>query len=127
MPARTTTYDDGSAFIADPSSLVRDPGRDIDWDETGGDETIPAGTVMSQLASGAICPRATQPGAEGAYGILTASADKNDRTGHAAKGLLLGGLFYEEMLPTYSDVAWATIKAELNSNFQFVSYNDDRT
>ena len=108
MPARTITYDDGSTFVADPASLIRDPGRDIDWDNADSATTIPGGTVMALLSTGKICPRLDQPGTEGAYGILLASADKNDRTGHAGKGLLLGGVFYEEMLPDYPDAAWAT-------------------
>jgi hypothetical protein len=102
-------------------------GRDIDWTNTGSATTIPGGTAMAVLASGKMCPRLTIPGSETAVGFLIASADMNDESGRAGHGLIIGGVVFENLIADYVDAAWATIKAELPTTFQFVTYGDDRT
>ena len=123
---RTDTVADALPFVAQPSSLNYDMGRDIDWANTGGATTIPASTSMSLLASGKMCPRLTRPGTEVAYGILVASADKDDLSEADAYGLLIGGVLFENLTEDFSDAAWATIKGELSSLFQWLTYGDDR-
>lgn len=123
---RTDTVADALPFVAQPSSLNYDMGRDIDWANTGGATTIPASTSMSLLASGKMCPRLTRPATEVAYGILVASADKDDLSEADAYGLLIGGVLFENLTEDFSDAAWATIKGELSSLFQWLTYGDDR-
>ena len=124
--ARVVTHDDALPFVAQPSSLLFDMGRDIDWDETGSATLIAAGTPMSLLASGAMCPRLTRPGTEVAYGILVASADKNDKTGLPGHGLIIGGVLFENLTPEFADAAWATIKTEIGAAVIWLTYADDR-
>ena len=124
---RVTTITDALPYIAQPSSLDYDMGRDIDWTNTGGETTIPAGTVMCIIvASGKMCPRLTRPATETAEGLLLASVDQNDKTGRAGHGLIIGGVIFENLTPDFSDAAWATMKGELTANFHGLTYADDR-
>ena len=124
--ARVVTYDDALPFVAQPSSLLFDMGRDIDWTETSSATLVAAGTTMSILASGKICPRLTRPGTEVAVGVLTASADKDDKSGLAGYGMIIGGVLFENLLGDFTDAAWATIKSELGASFLWHTYADDR-
>lgn len=130
MPTRVTTVEDSTPFIAQPSSLLFDMGRGIDWDNTGSATTLPAGTIMCIIAaSGKMCPRLTRPAAETAYGVLLASADEDDDSGYAGKGLIIGGILFENMTPDFADASWATMKTELaaaGNTFQWLTYGDDR-
>lgn len=135
MP-RTTSYPSRAAFIADPNSIVRDTGRQIDWAHVATDGTygatgsrvIPAGTVMGQLLSGAstISPRVvtTNP----AVGILETDAVENDPSAAASGyGFILGGAVYQNLLA--SGVPDGTTKTELNAagtGFAFLTYSDAR-
>jgi len=124
--ARVVTHDDALPFVAQPNSLLYDMGRDIDWDETSSATLVAAGTPMSLLASGKMCPRLTRPGAEVAYGILVASADKNDKSGLPGHGLIIGGVLFDNLTPEFEDAAWATIVTELGAAFIWLTYSDDR-
>lgn len=126
MP-RTTTKAAGVSFVADWNSIQRDMGRDFDWDEANSLTSFPAGTVVSLLASGKICPRLYEPGAEGAYGFLVSDIDMNAEIGNVATGVYIGGTFMEELLPDNGDAAWGTIKTELGAAFVFLTYEDDRS
>lgn len=99
-----------------------------------GDKVIPAGTVVAQLSSGKIVPRASRPGAETATGILETPAQENSKsdalTGYS---VIVGGNLYENLLPdaTGSPAVLPTAyKNELNaaniSNFVFEQYYDSR-
>ena len=124
---RTTTLADALPFVAQPSSLNYDMGRDIDWTNTGGETTIPAGTVMCLIAAtGKMCPRLTRPAAETAYGLLVASADQDDKSGLAGHGLIIGGVILANLTPDFSDAAWATMVSEMSDNFNWLTYADDR-
>lgn len=123
---RTTVYDDAVPFVAQPSSLDYDMGRNIDWDNAAAATTIPAGTAMSILADGTICPYASRPAVEVALGLLVASANKDDRSGYAGHGLIIGGGIFENLLPDFAGGAWATIKGDLSGAFHWMTYEDDR-
>jgi len=125
--ARVVTHDDALPFVAQPNSLLFDMGRDIDWDNTDDETLIPAGTPMSLIAaSGKMCPRLTRPGTEVAYGVLVASADKNDKSGLPGHGLIIGGVLFENLTPDFGDAAWATIKSEIGAAVIWLTYSDDR-
>lgn len=128
MP-RVTTVDDALPFVAQENTLEYSEGKFIDWDNNGGNDTIPAGTTVCIIAaSGLICDWATKPGAEAAYGILLASADKNDRSGNVGHAVLTGGIIFENMLTSYLDADWAAQKTSLDLVTRFVwrTYADDR-
>lgn len=128
MPTRTTTVEDSTPFVAQQSSLLYDMGRVIDWDNVAG-STLPAGTIMCVIAaSKKVCPRLERPAAEEAYGVLLSSVDENDE-GYGGVGILIGGILFENMMPDFSDAAWATMKTELGTSgnlFQWLTYGDSR-
>ncbi|RLC99994.1 MAG: hypothetical protein DRI46_08415 [Chloroflexi bacterium] len=127
--ARVTTYQDSRPFVVQPNTLVYDTGRDIDWANTDGETTIPAGTaVVIIVASGKICPWATKPGSEAAAGILAAGADQNDRTGTPGHAMIIGGNLFENLLSSYEETDWADIKTSLNllGTWVWQTYADSR-
>jgi hypothetical protein len=77
------------------------------------DKVIEAGTVMCQLSTGKIVPRADRPGSEEAIGLLISTATENSRSeslsGH---GIIVGGVIYENLLPE----TITSYKTELESN-----------
>lgn len=90
------------------------------------DKVIPAGTVMCQLSSGKVVPRAARPGSEEAIGILWSTATENSKTdalsGH---GIIIGGVIYETLLPE----TITSYKTELESNgtsWSWQTYSDNR-
>lgn len=96
-----------------------------------GDKVIPAGTVMAELSGGKLVPRVDRPGSETATCILEASASDGDESAAASgHGCIVGGVIYENLLPTYSDTNWSTIKGELVTagvgSFVWETYADDR-
>lgn len=123
---RTTVYDDAVPFVAQPSSLDYDMGRNIDWDNAGGATSIPAGTAMSILASGEICPYANRPATEAALGLLVASANSDDRSGYAGHGLIIAGSIFENLLPDFAGGSWVAITGDLSTAFHWLTYEDDR-
>ncbi len=63
-------------------------------------KVVPAGTVMAQLASAMLVPRAARPGAEVAIGILISTATENSKTDSlSGYGVIVGGVIYESLLP----------------------------
>jgi hypothetical protein len=65
-----------------------------------GNKAILSGTVMAQLASGRVVPRAARPGSETAMGLLWGTAIENlpsaPLSGYA---IIVGGVIYENLLP----------------------------
>ena len=142
MP-RTNHTVGGASFIADHGSIVRDPGRQIDWPNVGvvagvsgvnadGKKFIKAGTVVGDtLGAGKISPRVvtTNP----AKGILATDAvegsEQHSLTGY---GMLIGGAVYEALLPQSTGsprTLDSAIKTELNAagtGFAFIKYADQR-
>lgn len=91
---------------------------------------IPAGTIMAEMSGGLIVPRSDIPGSETAVGLLATNADQgaeyNAKTGF---GLLVGGVFYDNLLPDAEDASLATYKTELaaaGTGFSWRTYADDR-
>lgn len=142
MP-RTNHVVGGASFIADHSSIVRDPGRQIDWANVGtvagvsgtnldGKKFIKAGTVVGDLlGAGKVSPRVvtTNP----AVGILeTDAVEGQEHHALSGYGMLIGGALYEALLPQSSGtprVLAAAIKTELNAagtGFAFIKYSDLR-
>lgn len=97
-----------------------------------GDKVIPAGTVMAELSGGKLVPRVDRPGSETATCILESAASNGDEAAASTGyGCIVGGVIYENLLPTQSDAAWSTIKGELNTAgvgyFVWETYADDRS
>jgi hypothetical protein len=68
--------------------------------DMGAKKHIKAGTVMCELSSGKVVPRAVRPGAETAIGILETAADQDSATDAiSGYGIIKGGMIYENLLP----------------------------
>ena len=96
--------------------------------------TIPAGTVMAELASGKVVPRAIRPGSETSIGLLETAADQTSRSDAlSGYGLIIGGVIFENLLPDATGspaVINSTYKTELQTagvgtGFAFRQYGDD--
>jgi hypothetical protein len=125
-------------FVADPHSVMRNSGRQIDWANVSatnadGKKVVYAGTVVGELlGTGKVSPRVvtTNP----AVGIMETTAVEGDTAASlSGYGILIGGHFYENLLPDASGgppkVLAAAIKTELNSNgyaWSFEQYGDNR-
>lgn len=90
------------------------------------DKVIPAGTVMCQLSTGYMVPRAARPGSEEAIGLLWSTATEDEKsaalTGH---GVIVGGVIYESLLPE----TITSYKTELETNgtsWVWETYSDSR-
>lgn len=100
-----------------------------------GTRSIPAGTVIAELTSGKVVPRAIRPGAETATGILETNAVENDRSAAlSGYGVIIGGALYENLLPDATGtpaVLPTAYKTELQTagvgtGFAFFQYGDTR-
>lgn len=95
-----------------------------------GAKVIPAGSVMAKLASGKLCLRAHRPASEAATHVLENPAVEDDETADLAHGCLVGGVFFENMMPDYSHADWATFKTELAAaglGYVWETYADNTT
>jgi len=140
---RTTYYNTRAGFIADPHSITRSGGVQIDWanvaagyvDATSGKKVLKAGTAVGSLLSGngSVSPRVvtTNP----AVGLLATDAVQDDPAAPlSGYGLIKGGIIYETLLPDASGsppTLAAAIKTELqaagvSTGFVFVAYSDAR-
>lgn len=119
-------------FIVDHNSIVRSPGRQVDWANvatlnTLGKKVLKAGTVVGDtLGSGKISPRVvtTNP----AVGILETDVTQDDTTNAlTGVGVIVGGAIYENLLA--AGVPDAATKTELRANgyWHFRTYQDTRT
>ena len=97
-----------------------------------GDKSIPAGTIMAELSSGKLIPRASVTGSETSTCILLAAAAENDGigSGNLAYGCVVGGVIYQNLLPDYSHASFATWKGELDNpsvgtGWTWETYADD--
>lgn len=84
-----------------------------------GAKTIQAGTVMAELSTGKIVPRADRPGSETATCILENTCVEDERSdalsGH---GCIIGGVLFENLLPEATGspaVIDSTFKSELQT------------
>lgn len=133
---RTTHNVSTAAFVADPASIVRNGGRQIDWANVSdafknadGKKHLPSGSALAATgAAGQVSPRAA---ASPAIGLL--ETDATEDSPWAAKsgyGVIIGGAVYETLLPDADNgVLAAAVKAELNAagtGFAFLAYSDQR-
>lgn len=136
MP-RTTTSLSRLPFVADPHSVIRNSGRQIDWANVSatnadGKKIVYAGTVVGELlGTGKVSPRVatTNP----ATGIMETTAVQGETfAALSGYGVIIGGHFYENMLPDATGspkTLAAAVKTELNANgfvFSFEQYGDNR-
>jgi hypothetical protein len=96
-----------------------------------GYKKIQAGTIMAQLSSGKVIPRAAVTGSETSTSILETSASEDDLT-HGGYGQLVGGVIYQNLLPDFTNASWAStwrgeITATAVGHFVFQTYADDRS
>jgi hypothetical protein len=122
--ATSLTVDELQFLIADDSTATLE-GTD--------DYSIPAGTVMAELSSGKVIPRAIIPGSETAIGLLETEASYLDRAAAlSGYGIIVGGLVYENLLPDANGGSTinSTYKTELQTagvgtGFGFATYADN--
>ena len=95
-----------------------------------GKKAVKAGTIVAQLASGKIIPREDVTGAETAIGFLASDATEDAMqdaiTGY---GVLVGGVFFEDLLPDRAHANFAVWIGEINAagpGVRLVPYNDSR-
>lgn len=135
---RTTSAISRLPFVADPSSIVRNSGRQIDWANVSatnadGKKVVYAGTVVGELlGSGKISPRVvtTNP----ATGIMETTAIQDEAVAAlSGYGVIIGGHLYENLLPDATGGPPKTlagaIKTELKANgfaWSFETYADNR-
>lgn len=136
MP-RTTSAISRLPFVADPHSIIRNSGRQIDWANVSatnadGKKVVYAGTVVGELlGTGKVSPRVvtTNP----AVGVMETTAIQGELVAAlSGYGIIVGGHLYENMLPdatgTPKTLA-AAIKTELKNNgyaWSFETYSDNR-
>lgn len=97
-----------------------------------GDKSVPAGTIMAELSSGKLIPRASVTASETSTCILATTAAENDGIGNGnlAYGCIVGGVIYENLLPDYTHASYATWKGELDNpsvgtGWTWETYEDD--
>jgi hypothetical protein len=133
MPRTTRTHSTPN-FVVDPHTLVRNSGRQIDWDAVGaeyereGRKFIPAGTPVGETAGGEGNQILVAPNAAAPVGLLASDAIEGDRS--AAKtgyGVLIGGVIYRNLLPVALSGANETALRDAGAYFVFENYTDDRS
>lgn len=132
--ARTYTYPSTLPFVVDVHTLVRNQGRQIDWETIHAADAdvhvIPAGTIVAELASGMVVPMAYVT-TETATAILESGASDTDEAIGATTGYgcIVGGVIYSNLLPdaaeAFFDAALADLQAA-SAGFVFETYADDR-
>lgn len=97
-----------------------------------GAKSIPAGTIMAELSSGKLIPRASVTGSETSTCLLLTTASEKDgiESGNPAYGCVVGGVIYQNLLPDYSNANFATWKGELDNpsvgtGWTWETYADD--
>lgn len=113
-------------FVADEGSvMLHGTGVEIDWatvSAVGGIKKLAAGTLLHIQAVGGKAREAvttTHP----ANAILVADVDDQAGQNKGFHGVYLGGVFYENLMPTAPD---STQKTELGARFVFQTYQDTR-
>jgi hypothetical protein len=136
---RTTSYVSLPGFMADPASVDRNTGVQIDWasvdvarKNSAGKKVIEAGTILAEKAGGKVIPRADVSGAEVATGILETTAVEDERSAAlSGYGCLIGGALFKNLLPENAETDFADWIAELNdtgvgTGFAWLTYADNR-
>jgi len=116
---------------------IKQPVDDEDgaWVAGEGAKTIPAGTVMAELASGKVKPAAdvvTAGGAETATSLIETNAVEGSKgDGLTGYGQIVGGAIYQNLLPDAAHASFATWITALEVNgvgtgWLWETYADDR-
>jgi hypothetical protein len=134
--ARTTYTPSQLPFIVDPHTIVRNGGRQVDWETLAGEDpavtSVSAGSLMVEVAlTGLILPYGSAPGAETPSMILesNASVDDAENIGALGYGCIVGGVIYSNLLPDAEDVGFDDALAALQdagTGFVFETYADSR-
>ena len=95
------------------------------------EKVIPAGTIMAELSSGKIVPRAARPGSETAIGILWSTATEArfepNSDSLSGYGIIIGGVIYENLLPeTITSYKSELQTAGVGTGFAWSTYADSR-
>lgn len=122
--ATSLTVDELQFLVADDSTAILE-GTD--------DYTVLAGTVMAELSSGKVVPRAIRPASETAIGLLESNASASDRSAAlSGYGVIIGGAIFENLLPDANggSTISSTYKTELQTagvgtGFAWFTYADD--
>lgn len=132
MP-RTTHAVSTPTFIADPASITRSTGRQVDWDGVDdaflnevGKVVLPAGIRVYEQADGTLRDVTGNSGGT-LIGLLATNAIEGDpsaaKTGY---GVIRGGIVYPELLPETLDGSARTALAAIGTGFAFEQYSDTR-
>lgn len=90
------------------------------------DKVIPAGTVMCELSTGYVVPRAARPGSEEAIGLLWSTATQNENSAAlSGYGIIVGGVIYETLLPE-TITSYKSELASAGTGFVWSAYSDSR-
>lgn len=142
MP-RTTTYPAFIGAIVDGKSIDRNNGRQVSWADVNasrinaatGKKEIKAFTVMAELSTGKVIPRADVTGAEVAGMVLETNAIEDDPSAAlSGYGMIIGGSLYENLMPDSTgspkilptDYKDELREADVSTGFQYEQYADDR-
>lgn len=116
------------ALNAGEIAIAEDQNRDA-----SAGKFIPAGTVVVELTSGKIVPRASRPGSETAWGIMETGANEVSASDSlSGYGVMKGGNLYENLLPDADGTTgllpsgYKTELAAAGTGFAFEMYFDDR-
>lgn len=142
MPTRHYFYGRGPVFIADPHSIDRNQGRQIDWasvpasyaDPNTGKKILPAGKIMVEISTGPtagmLTTRAERPNAETASCILETQANEGELSASlSGYGCIVGGVLFGNLLPDSANAAFGTFQTELQASgpgYRFETYADTR-
>jgi hypothetical protein len=137
MATRTTTVVSDPGFVADPHSIMRNDGRQIDWTAVtagatfgaAGSKRVPAGWKMYYTAAGKLGPTdpttGAVPAAEALAGILATDAVENSKTAAlSGYGVIVGGVIYQDLLP--QPTAATANLTSVGTGFVLLPYADDR-
>lgn len=131
---RTTTTVGTPSFIADPASITRSTGRQVDWENvdaaflnaTTGKIELPAGLRVYEQADGKIVDVDGDDGGT-LLGLLETNAIEGDKSAAlTGYGVIRGGIVYLELLPETLDGSAQTALKAIGTGFAFEPYNDTR-
>lgn len=137
MPRVTTTVSTPT-FVADPASIDRSTGRQVDWENVDssfagadGKKVIPAGYRVYEMEDGKIVPEAMVDGEDepinALIGLIETNAIEDDRSAAlSGYGVVVGGVVYTELLPEELEAEDLEELAEVGTGFAFETYSDSR-
>lgn len=129
MGTRNNYVFSAPGWVVDSQSIDLNSGRQIDWaqvtaayENSQGIKELPDGTILVELASGKVVPRALGlldggASAKEASGILLGTAVEGEGSHvQSMHGMAIGGVIYKNLLPESGDVGFDTWLGEVNNN-----------